>query len=71
MSQTTPANQSAVLDPASSSGNESLINELQKYVKTQYAAHAYPRQIHFVEDLPKTPSGKVQRYLLRTQRANH
>lgn len=50
-------------------GSESLVNELQNHVKTQYAAHAFPRRIHFVEDLPKTPSGKIQRHILRKQRA--
>jgi acetyl-CoA synthetase len=50
-------------------GNESLVSELQNHVKTQYAAHAFPRRIHFVEDLPKTPSGKIQRHILRKQRA--
>ncbi|WP_461188608.1 AMP-binding protein [Arthrobacter sp. Z4-13] len=50
-------------------GSEDLVVELQKLVKTQFAAHAYPRQIHFVDDLPKTPSGKLQRYVLRKQRA--
>jgi len=37
-------------------------------VKTRYAAHAYPRRIHFIDALPKTPSGKTQRYLLRKRR---
>ena len=50
-------------------GNENLVSELQNHVKTQYAAHAFPRRIHFVEDLPKTPSGKIQRHILRKQRA--
>ncbi|MBT2554147.1 AMP-binding protein [Arthrobacter sp. ISL-5] len=47
---------------------EALEKELQTFVKTNYAAHAYPRAIHFVTDLPKTPSGKIQRYVLREQR---
>jgi acetyl-CoA synthetase len=42
--------------------------ELQSFVKTRYAAHAYPRRVHFVDSLPKTPSGKVQRFQLRDQR---
>lgn len=50
-------------------GNENLVSELQNHVKTQYAAHAFPRRIHFVGDLPKTPSGKIQRHILRKQRA--
>ncbi len=29
------------------------------------SAHAYPREIEFVETLPKTPSGKIQRFILR------
>ena len=43
----------------------SLTDELQQYVKRRLSAHAYPREIEFVEALPKTPSGKVQRFILR------
>ena len=50
-------------------GDDALVAELQKVVKTQFAAHAFPRRIHFVEALPKTPSGKLQRFILRKQRA--
>jgi acetyl-CoA synthetase len=39
--------------------------EIQQWVKTRYAAHAYPRRVHIVAELPKTPSGKIQRFLLR------
>ncbi|WP_232661022.1 AMP-binding protein [Pseudonocardia sp. TRM90224] len=39
--------------------------ELRQLVKTRFAAHAYPRTVHIVDSLPKTPSGKVQRYVLR------
>jgi acetyl-CoA synthetase len=42
-----------------------LVLELQRHVKERYAAHAYPRRIHFLAGLPKTPSGKLQRFLLR------
>ncbi|MFH9828837.1 AMP-binding protein [Streptomyces bobili] len=45
-----------------------LAAELQQLVKTRYAAHAYPRTIHFIDALPKTPSGKTQRYQLRNRR---
>src|SRR5436305_4408051 len=34
--------------------------ELQQYVKQRLAAHAYPREVEFVNALPKTPSGKIQ-----------
>ncbi|PKZ63094.1 AMP-dependent synthetase [Gordonia terrae] len=46
-------------------GSDALEAELQQLVKTQFAAHAYPRTVHFVDALPKTPSGKIQRFLLR------
>lgn len=52
-----------------SQGSEQLACGLQQLVKDKFAAHAYPRRVHFVSALPKTPSGKVQRYLLRKQRA--
>ncbi len=42
-----------------------LVEELQRHVKTRLAAHAFPREIQFLEQLPKTPSGKIQRFLLR------
>jgi acetyl-CoA synthetase len=45
------------------------VTELQQLVKTRLAAHAYPRRIHFVDQLPKTPSGKIQRFLLRQRPA--
>jgi acetyl-CoA synthetase len=44
---------------------ETLVGELQQLVKTRLAAHAYPRRIYFVDQLPKTPSGKIQRFQLR------
>ena len=46
---------------------DALAEELGAFVKRTLAAHAYPRAIAFVEALPKTPSGKVQRFLLRRQ----
>ncbi|WP_456696665.1 AMP-binding protein [Aeromicrobium sp. P5_D10] len=42
-----------------------LKRELQDHVRTSYSRHAYPRRVEFVQQLPRTPSGKVQRYLLR------
>jgi len=49
--------------------SEELAAELQQLVKTQYAAHAYPRAVHFVPELPRTPSGKLQRFILRQEHA--
>jgi acetyl-CoA synthetase len=42
-----------------------LERELQDHVRTRYAAHAYPRRVHVVASLPKTPSGKIMRGELR------
>jgi 2-aminobenzoate-CoA ligase len=41
--------------------------ELQDYVKAQIAPFKYPRSIEFVVDLPRTETGKVQRFKLRQQ----
>lgn len=42
-----------------------LAADLQQFVKQRLAAHAYPREVEFVDELPKTPSGKIQRFVLR------
>ncbi|MFS2127956.1 acyl-CoA synthetase [Pseudomonas sp. Pseusp97] len=44
-----------------------LAEELQQYVRKRLSAHSYPREVEFVDELPKTPSGKIQRFLLRNQ----
>ena len=44
-----------------------LIRTLQEHVKALTAAYKYPRKIEFVEALPKNPSGKVVRKVLRDQ----
>ncbi len=45
--------------------NDALAEDLQAYVKKRLSAHAYPRLVEFTKELPKTPSGKIQRFLLR------
>ncbi len=45
--------------------NSALAAELQHHVRKRLSLHAYPREVQFVDELPKTPSGKVQRFLLR------
>ena len=47
--------------------NDALAEELRQYVRKRLSAHAYPREIAFVPALPKTPSGKLQRFILRNQ----
>ncbi|MEO1677404.1 MAG: AMP-binding protein [Pseudomonadota bacterium] len=50
-------------------GDPALVKTLQSHVKTQLAAHEYPRRIHFVETLPMTVTGKVIRRELRARAA--
>ena len=44
-----------------------LKEELQELVRHRLSTHAYPREIEFVDELPKTPSGKIQRFVLRNR----
>jgi len=44
---------------------DGLTRELQDLVKTQIGKWKYPRWIEFVDDLPKTATGKIQRFKLR------
>ncbi|SIS77878.1 acyl-CoA synthetase MbcS [Salimicrobium salexigens] len=46
-------------------GNEKLVKELQDHVKAETAPYKYPRKIEFIEELPKTTSGKIRRIELR------
>ncbi|MBI4745177.1 MAG: acyl--CoA ligase [Deltaproteobacteria bacterium] len=43
------------------SPSEALVKELQEFVKTNAAPYKYPRKIEFVDELPKTISGKIKR----------
>jgi benzoate-CoA ligase len=43
--------------------------ELKAFVKDKLAPYKYPRQIAFVDDLPKTATGKIQRFKLREREA--
>jgi acyl-coenzyme A synthetase/AMP-(fatty) acid ligase len=42
-----------------------LARELQDHVKRVTAPYKYPREVHFVTELPKTVSGKIRRSELR------
>ncbi|HZK03600.1 MAG TPA: AMP-binding protein [Bacteroidaceae bacterium] len=48
---------------------ESLIKEIQEHVKKVSAPYKYPRQIEFVDELPKTISGKIKRVEIRNKDA--
>lgn len=47
--------------------SEELVKTLQQHVQKLTAPYKYPRKIEFVESLPKNPSGKVMRKVLRDQ----
>ncbi|WP_226577357.1 AMP-binding protein [Acuticoccus sediminis] len=46
-------------------GDAALVKTLQEHVKAELAPYKYPRAIEFVDALPKTESGKLQRFALR------
>src|SRR5699024_2393352 len=54
-----------VLRSTDFTGDDALIKELQNHVKDVTAPYKYPRKLVFVEDLPKTISGKIRRIELR------
>jgi 2-aminobenzoate-CoA ligase len=53
-----------VLRPGTAA-TEATVKELQEFVKSQIAPYKYPRSIEFVPSLPRTETGKLQRYRLR------
>jgi 2-aminobenzoate-CoA ligase len=57
-----------VLRPGTAA-TEATIKELQEFVKSQIAPYKYPRSIEFVSALPRTETGKLQRYRLRASTA--
>jgi acetyl-CoA synthetase len=47
------------------SPSDELVSEIQSHVRSRLSAYAYPRLIEFVDDLPKTLTGKIRRIELR------
>jgi 2-aminobenzoate-CoA ligase len=56
-----------IVPAAGVSGCDELKKELQDWVKSQIAPYKYPRAVEFVSALPKTTTGKLQRFQLRQQ----
>jgi benzoate-CoA ligase len=54
-----------VLKPGASASDD----ELKAFVKDRLAPYKYPRSIEFVPELPKTATGKIQRFRLREREA--
>ena len=53
-----------VLQPGQQ-GSAELAKDIQDFVKRELAPYKYPREIEFIDALPRTDTGKVQRYVLR------
>ena len=49
---------------------EDAVKELQDFVKAEIAPYKYPREIEFVDSLPKTQTGKLQRFRLRDSKSS-
>jgi len=53
-----------VLRPGHAAGAE-LVKTLQDHVKASIAPYKYPREVEFVASLPRTETGKLQRFKLK------
>ncbi len=47
-------------------GDEAMVKSLQDFVKRKAAPYKYPRAVNFIDALPRTETGKLQRYKLKT-----
>jgi acyl-coenzyme A synthetase/AMP-(fatty) acid ligase len=54
-----------------SEGSDELVDELREHVRALIAPYKTPREIHFVDDIPKTPTGKIDHKALRDIAAVH
>ena len=46
-------------------GDAAMVKTLQDHVKSSIAPYKYPREVEFVTSLPRTETGKLQRFRLR------
>jgi 2-aminobenzoate-CoA ligase len=58
-----------IVPAAGTSPSDALAKDLQDFVKAQLAPYKYPRAIEFVTELPRTLTGKIQRFRLRRMEA--
>jgi acyl-coenzyme A synthetase/AMP-(fatty) acid ligase len=56
-----------VVTKPAAAASAALAETLKQHVKDRLAPYKYPRWIQFVPELPKTATGKIQRYKLRNQ----
>ena len=47
--------------------SETLSEEIKNFVRTKLSKHEYPRKIEFIQQLPKTPDGKIKRKMLKSR----
>jgi acetyl-CoA synthetase len=45
--------------------SDELVQDIQRFVRERLSAYAYPRRVEFVDELPKTLTGKIRRIELR------
>jgi len=50
-------------------GDDALTKQLQDFVKAEIAPYKYPRSVIFTDALPRTDTGKLQRFRLRQEPA--
>jgi len=53
-----------VLEPGQQ-GDQAMVDDLKAHVQQSVGKWKYPRWVAFVDELPKTPTGKIQRFKLR------
>ena len=63
----TPRLDSSVISPKIDAPSDALVEALQQHVRGQLAPYEYPKDIEFIDQLPMTTTGKVQRRVLRLQ----
>ena len=61
--------QAYIVLKASHQPSPALAEELRQHVKSRLAPYKYPRWIEFIDELPKTATGKIQRFKLRARTA--
>ena len=44
-----------------------MVEDIKKFIKKRLAGHAYPKEIEFRDNLPKTRSGKIMRRVLKCE----
>jgi acetyl-CoA synthetase len=49
--------------------SDELADDIQRFVRDRLSAYAYPRELEFVDELPKTLTGKIRRVALRERRS--